>query len=121
MTNPMAPRARRRMPIDLFGLRARTRLARIEAVCAHTSRGIYKRIDENREDLEVLQRECPEVLDRCWWLEAHFRSLDDLRDHILAFIAYYNRTMAKPIKWSLPGRQPVDSLVRTTWTLCARC
>ncbi|HEY4383820.1 MAG TPA: transposase, partial [Ktedonobacteraceae bacterium] len=28
----------------------------------------------------------------------NFTSLDDLRDQILAFIVYYNRTMAKPIK-----------------------
>ena len=33
----------------------------------------------------------------------NFSSLDDLRDHILAFIAYYNRTMAKPIKWPYTG------------------
>jgi len=33
----------------------------------------------------------------------YFRSLDDLRDRILAFIAYYNRTMAKPIKWTYTG------------------
>jgi transposase len=33
----------------------------------------------------------------------HFISLDDLRDQILAFIAYYNRTMAKPIKWTYTG------------------
>jgi len=33
----------------------------------------------------------------------NFRSLDDLRNHILAFIAYYNRTMAKPIKWTFTG------------------
>ncbi len=33
----------------------------------------------------------------------NFRSLDDLRDRILAFIAYYNRTMAKPIKWTYTG------------------
>jgi hypothetical protein len=32
-----------------------------------------------------------------------FLSLDDLRDQILAFIAYYNRTMAKPIKWTYTG------------------
>ncbi len=32
-----------------------------------------------------------------------FSSLDDLRDQILAFIAYYNRTMAKPIKWTYTG------------------
>src|SRR5439155_5387107 len=33
----------------------------------------------------------------------HFLSLDDLRDQILAFITYYNRTMAKPIKWTYTG------------------
>lgn len=33
----------------------------------------------------------------------HFLSLDDLREQILAFIAYYNRTMAKPIKWTYTG------------------
>jgi transposase len=34
---------------------------------------------------------------------ANFLSVDDLRDQILAFIAYYNRTMAKPIKWTYTG------------------
>jgi putative transposase len=33
----------------------------------------------------------------------NFLSLDDLRDQILAFIAYYNRTMAKPIQWTYTG------------------
>jgi putative transposase len=33
----------------------------------------------------------------------NFSSLNDLRDHILAFIVYYNRTMAKPIKWTYTG------------------
>ena len=33
----------------------------------------------------------------------NFPSLDDLRDQILAFIAYYNCTMAKPIKWTYTG------------------
>ena len=33
----------------------------------------------------------------------NFTSLDDLRDQILAFITYYNRTMAKPIKWTYTG------------------
>jgi putative transposase len=32
-----------------------------------------------------------------------FPSLEDLRDQILAFIDYYNRTMAKPIKWTYTG------------------
>ena len=33
----------------------------------------------------------------------NFCSLNDLRDQILAFIADYNRTMAKPIKWTDTG------------------
>ena len=33
----------------------------------------------------------------------NFTSLEDLRNQILAFIAYYNATMAKPIKWTYTG------------------
>jgi hypothetical protein len=33
----------------------------------------------------------------------NFTSLENLRDQILAFIAYYNATMAKPIKWTYTG------------------
>jgi hypothetical protein len=33
----------------------------------------------------------------------NFTTLNDLRDQILAFIDYYNRTMAKPIKWTYTG------------------
>jgi hypothetical protein len=28
------------------------------------------------------------------------RSIDDLRTQVLAFIDYFNRTMAKPFKWT---------------------
>ena len=34
----------------------------------------------------------------------NFRSLNDLRDKVLAFIAYFNRTMAKPFKWTFQGK-----------------
>jgi DDE superfamily endonuclease len=33
----------------------------------------------------------------------NFLSVHDLRDQILAFLEYYNRTMAKPIKWTYTG------------------
>lgn len=36
----------------------------------------------------------------------NFSSPEDLRDQILAFIAYYNQTMAKPIKWTYTGLAP---------------
>jgi len=34
----------------------------------------------------------------------NFSSVDDLKRKILAFIEYYNRTMAKPFKWTYQGR-----------------
>jgi hypothetical protein len=33
-----------------------------------------------------------------------FRSKAELRDRVLRFIEYYNRTMAKPFKWTYAGR-----------------
>jgi len=35
---------------------------------------------------------------------ASFTSLEDLRERILAFIAYFNRVLAKPFKWTYTGR-----------------
>ena len=35
---------------------------------------------------------------------ASFTSIDDLCQRILAFIDYYNRTMAKVFKWTYAGR-----------------
>jgi transposase len=34
----------------------------------------------------------------------HFTSVEDLRERLLAFINYFNRTMAKPFKWTYTGR-----------------
>ena len=34
----------------------------------------------------------------------NFRSVQDLQDQVLAFIAYFNRTMAKPFKWTYQGK-----------------
>src|SRR5215207_6373900 len=34
----------------------------------------------------------------------NFTSTDDLRNKVLAFIAYFNRTMAKPFKWTFQGK-----------------
>lgn len=35
---------------------------------------------------------------------ASFTSTEDLRERILAFIDYFNRTLAKPFKWTYSGR-----------------
>jgi DDE superfamily endonuclease len=34
----------------------------------------------------------------------NFTSVEDLRERIFAFINYFNRTMAKPFKWTYTGR-----------------
>ena len=44
------------------------------------------------------------ILARKLLRKGNFRSLDDLRKQVLAFIAYYNRTMAKPFKWTYAGK-----------------
>ncbi len=33
-----------------------------------------------------------------------FTSVEELSQQILAFIEYFNRTMAKPFKWTYKGR-----------------
>jgi ribosomal protein S15P/S13E len=34
----------------------------------------------------------------------NFRSIEDLIAKVLAFIAYYNQTMAKPFQWTYKGK-----------------
>ena len=34
----------------------------------------------------------------------NFTSVADLQERILAFIAYFNKSMAKPFKWTYKGR-----------------
>ena len=34
----------------------------------------------------------------------NFHSVQDLRDQVHAFIDYFNRTMAKPFKWTYQGK-----------------
>jgi len=43
------------------------------------------------------------ILTRKLLKRGNFRSLADLKEHMLAFIAYYNRTMAKPFRWTYQG------------------
>jgi hypothetical protein len=43
------------------------------------------------------------ILGRKLLKRGNFSSLDDVRDHILAFITSYHRTLAKPIKWTYTG------------------
>jgi hypothetical protein len=45
------------------------------------------------------------LLKELWKLkQARFTSVEDLRQRILAFIDYFNKTMAKPFRWTYTGR-----------------
>lgn len=44
------------------------------------------------------------ILARRLLKRASFKSTEELRNRILAFIEYFNRTMAKPFKWTYAGR-----------------
>ena len=44
------------------------------------------------------------ILARKLLKRANFTSLDQLKAKVLAFIEYYNRTMAKPFKWTYKGK-----------------
>ncbi len=44
------------------------------------------------------------ILTRKLLRRGSFTSLDDLQTTVLAFIAYYNRTMAKPFTWTYQGK-----------------
>ena len=39
---------------------------------------------------------------------ASFTSVEDLESKIVAFIAYFNETMAKPFKWTY-GKRPLSA------------
>ncbi|MCY2950590.1 MAG: transposase, partial [Planctomycetota bacterium] len=44
------------------------------------------------------------ILSRKALKRASFTSTDDLRQRLLKFIEYFNRTMAKPYKWTYAGK-----------------
>ncbi len=61
-------------------LKRRAETKRLEALLGVVNRvsgGVYKRIDENRELLAVLQRDCPAFLAKHWWVEGWLARQDD--------------------------------------------
>ena len=44
------------------------------------------------------------ILARKLLRRGNFTSVEDLRDQVLGFIGYFNRTMAKPFKWTYQGK-----------------
>ena len=53
------------------------RLRAVEDVTSRIGRGVFKRIDENRELLQLLKERCPNVVENYPWIEGWLRSHDD--------------------------------------------
>lgn len=60
----------------MFAMKEKKELAAIKEVVSSTARGIHKRIDENRELLEILQKKVPEFLRENFWVVGWIKSQD---------------------------------------------
>lgn len=67
------------------GERAETETS-IQSVLERHYGGIYKRIDENRELLELLQEKAPEFLNQHSWIEGWIKSQDGFLNDLSAFV-----------------------------------
>ncbi|WOP85256.1 hypothetical protein [Citrobacter koseri] len=67
------------------------RLSKVKTLCDREQRGVYKRIDENRELLELLQRESPDLLQQCPWIEGWLDSQDRFLSQLAAIVGTDNR------------------------------
>lgn len=74
----------------MFGIAKSRKLQDIEKILSHSQRGIHKRIDENRELLELLQDKAPEFLANHWWVEGWLRSQDEFLSDLLTAVPIPN-------------------------------
>ena len=75
------------------------------AACLHDAshRIRFLSTPKHTSGLHQIERWCSIVVRRLL-KRGNFTSVGDLRERILAFIAYFNKTMAKPFKWTYKGR-----------------
>ena len=83
-------------------LRGRRKVAAIDDVVSRIGRGVFKRIDENRELLELLQLRCPEFLSEHPWVEAWLSS----HDEFFTELAKATEAVNPHAIWNRIGRQP---------------
>lgn len=86
----------------------RRRMAKIEVICERLCRGVFKRVDENRELLELLQQEAPDFVERHPWIEGWLESQDEFLVQIADAAGTKNRvgekvSIAYPRAW--PGKR----------------
>lgn len=93
----------------MFGSSAKKKLAAAQRVMEKSQMGIYKRIDENREFLEMLQERAPGFLKEHFWVEGWIKSQDIFLNDLLAAIPVQNNfdgdRLAYPRIWP---KKPAD-------------
>jgi hypothetical protein len=91
----------------MFDTDNKKRLAEIQAVASRVGRGVHKRIDENREMLELLQKCAPDVLEKFPWVEGWLRGHDDFFTELAKVVEVENkvgRNSSLPYPRPWPGR-----------------
>ncbi|EKZ5999847.1 hypothetical protein REZ03_005353 [Klebsiella pneumoniae] len=68
------------------------KLEALENVISKNNRGIFKRIDENRELLELLYEKTPELMDECSWIRGWIESQDEFLSKLAEISGVENRT-----------------------------
>lgn len=83
----------------MFTSKTKKQLSEIRVVLEHSEAGIYKRLDENRELLELLMSRSPELIRDCPWVVGWIRSQDN-------FLVAVSRAASIPPHRSLPRPWP---------------
>uniref|UniRef100_E6QBA2 Uncharacterized protein n=1 Tax=mine drainage metagenome TaxID=410659 RepID=E6QBA2_9ZZZZ len=92
----------------MFCAKAKKQIAAIQEVVRHNGRGIHKRIDENRELMELLQTKAPALLREYPWVEGWIHSQDDFLVEIekVAGIHLHQTPRLYPFPRPWPGTAP---------------
>ena len=92
-----------------------SRYAAIDALCNRRgdTGGLAKRIDENRELLELLQIEAPDLLERCPWVRGWIGSNDAFFVHLDEIVGSSERVGHRLGPRPYPRPWPGSSVIRT--------
>lgn len=81
-------------------------LFRVIYICSSSNRGLFKRIDENRELLELLQKEGSDVLHRFPWIEGWIAGLDCFLLDLVGVLQLKPRGYGDAFPRAWPGKEP---------------
>lgn len=83
----------------------------LSKVLSNVGGGLYKRIDENRELLELLQDKAPMLLDECPWIVGWIQSNDDVFMALEPHLSHpqFSKRAGFPRPWPVQIEKPAAS------------